>query len=90
MFTSSKQTHFVFAGGSAGEGSGIITTVAQVRSLAWERPHAAGAAKIFFNCDDVQLSSSFFFLMGHIFGYLRNLCIIQDFFKSFYTVEIYI
>ena len=34
-----------FPGGSVGKGSGIITAVAHVRSLAQELPHVTGTAK---------------------------------------------
>ena len=39
-----KQTE-EFPCGSVGQGSGVVTAVSWVRSLAWELPHAVGAAK---------------------------------------------
>ena len=40
-----KNPSWEFHCGAAGWGSGIITAVAQVQSLAWQLPHAAGTAK---------------------------------------------
>ena len=34
-----------FSYGTAGQGSGVVTAVAPLRSLPWEFPHAADVAK---------------------------------------------